>query len=81
MLNTIGYQKYYRLSEALYGIPSAPKRRHEDFCETLKHYGLIQLSNFPYLFYSKDYHTLVCIHVNDIMILGSDVSKTTLYKH
>jgi hypothetical protein len=63
-----GEKRFYRLSGALYGIPSAPGRWHEDFSDALLKFGLTQSQNTTCMFFSQTYDMFVGMHVDDVIV-------------
>jgi hypothetical protein len=70
-----------KLLKSLYGLKQAPKQWHEKFDRTLTYFGFVvnEANKCVYYRYGGSEGVILCLHVDDILILGMslDVIKET----
>jgi hypothetical protein len=70
-----------KLLKSLYGLKQAPKKWHEKFDKILTSVGFVvnEVDKFVYYWYGGGEGVILCLYVDDVLILGSslDVIKET----
>jgi hypothetical protein len=68
--------KVCKLLKLLYGLKQAPKQWHEKFDKTLTSAGFVvnETDSCVYYRYGGDQGVILCLYVDDILILGSSLS-------
>ena len=76
-----GKKVMWKLKRALYGLRSAPRRWQEHFEELLQSHGMEQSKIDTCMWAAKDKKLVLCYHVDDVLVTGTECAVKSLTAH